>query len=297
MRHHRSFPRTLFLLCVLLSLPGFLPLFGLELAETRAKPDDLAISGDFAAVPSGATRYLRHDELLALPEVQTITEEPSQGMGQHECTVLFMADFFKYLPLKQGADCLLLRCADKWESIYKESFVKVWNPYILLRMDGKALDGITLPPPYDKEKLAPYYMNVSLSKFPGFKNTDYNNVDPTQVVEIVAATYDSYLKPWFTGPYAKLSPAAADGRTIFLNNCASCHQGPGGAVGGHVSTRPWEVLTVHATYNQKYFIDYVRNPQKYIPGVVMPTHESFTADTFDKLIAFLSAGSAPAASN
>ena len=181
-------------------------------------------------------------------------------------------------------------CADKWESIYKADFVHQWDPYILLRMDGKSLDGVTLPPPFDKEKLAPYYMNVALTKYPGFKYTDYNNVDPTQVVEITASNYDAYLKPWFSGPYADLDPQAAAGRTIFLNNCASCHQGPGGAVGGHVSTRPWEVLTVHAAYNRQYFVDYVRNPQKYIPGVVMPTHESFTPDMFDKLIAFLSAG-------
>jgi len=269
----------------------------LDLAEAKTKPDDLAISGGFAAVPTGMTRYLHHDELLALPEVTTITEEPSKGMGQHECVVLFMADFLKYVPLKPGADCLLLRCADKWESIYKADFVKQWNPYILLRMDGKNLDGVTLPPPYDKEKLSPYYMNVSATKFPGFKYTDYSNVDPTQVIEIVASNYDGYLKPWFTGKYADLGPMAADGRKIFLNNCASCHQGPGGEVGGHVSTRPWEVLTAHATYNQKYFVDYVRNPQKYIPDVVMPKHESFTSDMFDKLIAFLSAGSAPAPAN
>ena len=176
------------------------------------------------------------------------------------------ADFFKYVPLKQGADCLLLRCADKWESIYKENFVKIWNPYILLRMDGKGLDGVTLPPPYDKEKLAPYYMNVSATKFPGFKNTDYNNVDPTQVVEIVATNYDGYLKPWFSGPYANLSPMAADGRTIFLNNCASCHQGPGGAVGGHVSTRPWEVLDRACHLQPEIFHRLRAQPTKVYPG-------------------------------
>lgn len=265
----------------------------LDLAETREKPDDLAISGDFAALPARATRYVRHDDLLVLPEVRTITEEPAKRMGQHECTVLFTDDLLKHLPLKPGADCLLLRCADKWESIYRSAFVKLWNPYILLRMDGKSLDGVTLPPPYDKMKLAPYYTNVSGALFPGFQHTDYNNVNPTQVVEIVAANYDAYMKPWFSGKYAGLDLQAAAGREIFLNNCASCHQGPGGAVGGHVSTRPWEILTTHATYNKPYFIDYVRNPQKYIPGVAMPKHESYTPDTFDKLMAFLSAGSTP----
>lgn len=265
----------------------------LDLHDTKTAADDLAVSGSFAGVPGGATRYLRHADLLALAEVKTVTEEPSAGMGSHACTVLFTADLLKHLPLQTGADCLLLRCADRWESIYEKKFIDCWDPYLLLRMDGKDLDGVTLPPPYDKEKLAPYYMNVSLSQHPDFKSTDYNNVDPTQVVEIVAANYEAYLRPWFSGKYANLSPAAAAGRTIFLNNCASCHQGPDAMVGGHVSTRPWEVLTVHASYNRKYFVDYVRNPQKYIPDVAMPTHESFTEDTFDKLIAFLSAGNSP----
>lgn len=289
---HRT---LLFALCVgaLLNPWQSAAVRALELAEARTKPDDLAVSGGFAPLPEGATRYVHHDELLALPEVKTITEEPSKGMGQHECTVLFMSDFVKHLPLKPGADCMLLRCADRWESIYQADFIKRWDPYILLKMDGKSLDGVTLPPPFDKEKLSPYYTNVSLTRFPGFKYTDYNNVDPTQVIEIVATDYDAYLKPWFSGKYAEMSAPAVAGRTIFLNNCASCHQGPGGTVGGHVSTRPWEVLTAHATYNQKYFVDYVRNPQKYLPDVVMPKHESFTPEMFDKLIAFLSAGSAP----
>ena len=139
-----------------------------------------------------------------------------------------MADFFKYVPLKQGADCLLLRCADKWESIYKEDFVKIWNPYILLRMDGKNLDGVTLPPPFDKEKLAPYYMNVSATKFPGFKYTDYNNVDPTQVIEIVAANYDAYLKPWFSGHYAKLSPRQRRDGPFFSTTALPATRGRGG---------------------------------------------------------------------
>ncbi len=266
------------------------PARALELADQKSAPDDLAVSGDFAAVPAGTVRYARHADLLALPEVTTITEEPSPGMGRHECTVLFTADFLKYVPLAPGADCLLLRCADKWESIYQRDFVTRWNPYILLLMDGKSLDGVLLPAPYDTEKLAPYYTNVSASWHPDFKAADYNNVDPTQVVEIVAGNYDAYLKPWFSGKYADLGPEAAAGRAIFLNNCASCHQGPGGNVGGHVSTRPWEVLTAHATYNKSYFVDYVRNPQKYLPGVVMPSHESFTPEMFEKLVAFLSAG-------
>ena len=277
-----------------LGLRGTSQAQALALNDKKSAEDDLALSGGFAAMPpGGATSYVRHADLLALPEVKTITEEPSPGMGKHECTVLFMADLLRYLPLKPGADCLLLRCADRWESIYKEDFVSRWNPYILLRMDGKSLDGVVLPAPFDKEKLAPYYTNVSLSMYPDFKSTDYNNVDPTQVVEIVAGNYEAYMKPWFSGKYADLGPEAAAGRTIFLNNCASCHQGPGGSVGGHVSTRPWEVLVAHASYNQTYFVDYVRNPQKYIPGVAMPSHESFTEEMFKKLIAFLSAGSAP----
>lgn len=269
------------------------PAFGLDLSDEQSKPDDLALSGAFAALPDGATRYIAHADLLALPEVKSVKEEPSKGMGVHDCTILFVSDLLKHVPLKPEADCLLLRCSDKWESVYQANFINSWNPYILLKMDGKDLTDVTLPPPNEKEKLAPYYMNVSSTFSPGFDRSEYANIDPTQVIEIVAANYDAYYKPWFSGKYAKLSPEAEAGRTIFFNNCASCHQGPGGKCGGHVSTRPWEILTTYASYNQKYFVDYVRNPQKFLPDVVMPKHESFTQDTFDKLIAFLSTGSAP----
>ena len=206
-----------------LSAPGL----ALTLSETKTNADDLALSGAFAGVPAGTVRYVSHAELLALPEVTHITEEPSPGMGQHDCTVLFMADFLKSVPLASGADCILLRCADKWESIYREVFIKRWNPYILLRMDGKNLDGIALPAPFDKEKLAPYYTNVSLSRHPGFRGTDYNNVDPTQVVELVATNYDDYLKPWFSGKYANLDAQASAGRSLFINNCAVVSPGAG----------------------------------------------------------------------
>jgi cytochrome c2 len=281
--------RFIFSLFTLICL-GTSPLHvqALTLLEKPSKPDDLIVSGNFVGVPSGQKRYIAHDELVKLAKGRPLTEQPAPGVGVHKLTVLPLADLIQALPFTGSADCVLAHCADTWESEFSLDFIQTWKPYLLLLIDGKSTKGMNA---FHNEALYPYFINVSDTWSPTWKNQkELTNKDPTQVVELVAVNRADYIAPLFAGKFANLDAIAEAGRTIFINNCLACHQGPGGHPGGNVSQKPWEVIAAQAVYNTDYFKKWVRNPQSFKPGTVMPEHEHFTEDTFTKLIAFFSKG-------
>lgn len=260
----------------------------LPLTETQKGATDLAFSGQFAGVPKDAKRFVSHAALEALPAVTTVREKPMTPMAEAELMVLPLEALLAEVPLAPGADGIALRCADQWVSFYTLEFIRTWKPYVLLRHDGK-LPEEGWPLLMGREPLTPYFFNVRAAdakKLTG--QGDYGNFDPTQVVELHAVNTKEFFAPYYAGALAGLEGEAAAGRNLFLKQCFSCHQGPGG-VGGNVSQRPLAVLRIHATQNADYFRKMVKNPKQFFPQTMMPKHENFTPEMLDSLIAFLKA--------
>jgi len=270
-------------LCAALVLPSA----ALELAPARTSPYDLAVSGRLAGVPAGETRFVSWKDLRALPttKLKLIGEFVP---GEQEVTALFLSDLLKALPPAPGVDVLLATCTDGYASIYRDSFIAKYRPFLVLEINGQGPE--KWPPPGLKFNPGPYVITVSDALVPGVAQLlDVGHKRPWGVAAIELANYAEREADAFAGKWATLSPAAQAGREIWINSCASCHAGPGRIFGGTKAERPFPVLEAHAGYNRDYFKKYVRNPQGMIAGAKMEAHPHYTDEQLEELIAFITA--------
>jgi cytochrome c2 len=264
-----------------LSTAGLVPL------PNPVAPDDLRISGLFKDTPGTTVKYLSRGALLRGPEVTHLNESPAESIAAADLTVIRLDGLLRALPTDASADGVVFICSDHWESFLPLEFINRVHPYILLKYDGKTPDqGWPMFGP--TEHIAPYFCSSSTALGPKVDTrNEYGEFDATQIVEIRAANSKERYKPFYDGALAHLSPAASAGRKLFIRECNNCHQGPAG-VGGSTSQRPFNVLQIHASFNPAYFRIFVTNPKKFYPLTVMPTHEYFTPEMMNSLIAFLS---------
>jgi cytochrome c2 len=260
---------------------------GLRLHAAPNSSDDLRISGLFQGVANGGVGFLPRIALLAGPGVVHLHEKPGDSIPAADLTVVRLEVLVQALRLAPGADGIVFICADRWESFLPLEFINRVHPYLLLAYAGRTpAQGWPMFGP--TEAIAPYYCSWSRTLGPAVDtHIEFGEFDATQIVELHAVNTRARYAPFFEGPMAGLSIAAAQGRTLFLRECNNCHQGPSG-VGGNTSQRPFSLLEIHAALNTAYFRTFVRNPKKFYPLTVMPTHEYFTEEMMTQLIAFLS---------
>jgi len=260
----------------------------IDLQRERGSPFDLALSGSLAGVAPGETRYARWSDLRALPTAE-LRLDGEFVKGPQVVTALFLADLWKALPVAPGADTLLARCADGYASVYPPGFIPAYHPFIVLEINGKG-PGLW-PPPGLAFNPGPYAIAVSAGLAPAappFRDIEHKK--PWGVTGLEVASYAERFRPVYTGKWASLSPAARDGREIWVNSCASCHQGPGGIFGGTKAGRPFEAIAAYAGHDRAYFIRYVRDPKSLVPCAEMEPHPRYTDGELAGLIAFVTAG-------
>ncbi len=237
-----------------------------------------------------AARHVSRAALARLPGAKTFVDRVSPSLPPAELTGLPLASLFATLPAGAGADGLVLRAADRWESWLPLSLIEREDPYLILYYNGKAPgepDG--WPVVGGRELLVPYHAYVSRAERPGFvDDTPFGMISASQVVAIEATTWAARYAPYHAGPLARLDDLAARGRALFLRACHTCHEGPGG-VGGNLSLRPFHVLQTHATVNQAYFRFVVEDASRAYPETVMPKYPDLTPEQFAALEAFLRA--------
>lgn len=251
-------------------------------------PDELTLSGAFAGLAPGGTRIVARAELRALGGVQHRKQRLATGLPEADLEILPIAALLAAYPLAPEADMLVVRANDRWTSYWTRDFLAAREPWLLLAVDGKVPDEGWPKIPANGEPFAPYHGGVlRADEPPGMTYTPHHGVaDATQVVEIVAVNEARHFTPFFSGLLASPSPTVSEGRRLFLANCITCHQGPGG-VGGNLSRRPFILLQTHARYNAGYFRGFVANPRQFMPETIMPPHPQFTDADFEALIAFL----------
>ncbi len=259
----------------------------LDLHRERSSPYDLALTGSVAGVPAGETRYARWSELRALPTAE-LTLEGEFVKGPQTLTVVFLADLWKALPVAPGADTILASCADGYASVFTPGFIAMYRPFLVLEINGK---GPTDWPPKGLDfNPGPYVITVSADLVPAAaKYRDIEHKKPWGVATLEIATYAERFKPVYSGRWASLSPSAVDGREIWINSCASCHEGPSGIFGGTKAARPFQVIAAYAGYDRAFFVKYVRDPKSLVPCAKMEPHPRYTNAELGGLIAFITA--------
>ncbi len=278
-------PASLAAFCALLSLARG---EALELHRQRGSSFDLALTGRLAGLAAGETRYVTWAALRALP-TSALTLDGEFVKGPQELTILFLADLVKALPAEAGADTVLATCADGYAAVYTAAFISTYRPFLVLEINGQGPRA--WPPKGLDYNPGPYVVTVSPGLVPAFaRYRDAEHKKPWGVTTLEIASYADRFGALYAGRWAALSPAAREGREIWVNSCASCHPGPAGTFGGTKSGRPFPVIAAYAGADRSYFTRYIRDPKSLVPCAQMEPHPWYTDAELSGLAAFITAG-------
>ncbi len=264
------------------------PARALELHGERSSPYDLGLTGRLAGLPADQVRYASWSDLRALP-TSRLKIDGEFVEGPQELTVVFLDDLWKALPIAPGADSLLATCGDGYTSVFTSEFIARYRPFLVLEINGKGPKD--WPPPGLGYNPGPFVITVSANIVP--KAAIYRDVEhkkPWGVTTLEVASYAERFRGVYSGRWSTLSERAQDGREIWINSCASCHQGPSGIFGGTKAARPFEVIAAYAGYDRAYFMRYVRDPKSLVPCAKMEPHPRYTDNELSNLIAFITSG-------
>jgi hypothetical protein len=283
----RAGPARLAVLAAVVSLilPG--PVQALELHRERSGPTDLELVGRLAGVPAGESRFVRWADLRALPTTKLrLTGEFVPG--EQEVTVVMLEDLWKQLPRGEGVDVLLTTCRDEYAAVYRQDFITKYRPFLVMEINGEGPE--KWPPPGLTFNPAPYVISISADVVPAVAQLlDAPHKKPWGVYKIELASYAERFHDAYAGPWANLSAVAVEGREIWVNSCACCHQGPGTIFAGTKSEQPFPIIAAIACCNRPFFSLYVRTPKQANPNATMEAHPHYTDAQLSALIAFITA--------
>lgn len=257
----------------------------LTLQEAPSSPHDIALAGEIEGIPKGEKRWLKWSELRALPTEEHVIEGEFVP-GPQKVTVAFLSTLLDNLPVKSKTPTVLAYCKDGYLSVFDPAFVARWRPVLVLEINGQGPEA--WPPPGLNYNPGPTVITVEERLTPGVNGVlDIEHKRPWGVNEIHVVTADTAFANLYSDKWATLSPRGQAGRELWVNSCMSCHVGPAEKLGGTKSGRPFAVLAAHAQYNAEYFKNYVRAPQKMMPGAKMAAHPHYTDEQLLALIAFI----------
>jgi mono/diheme cytochrome c family protein len=257
----------------------------LALYTARSSPLDLEVAGDLIGLPSGSVRYVRRDELLALPQVTfTITDDPNFTAPTAVSGVL-LEQLVQRLSAHPRADLVVAICDDLYRANYPRDYVAAHHPVLVLTINGKSPDAWPKNSEGHGVYIGPYLITHREFK-PRFKILAHAEEAqiPWGVVRLEflnERTVFGAIAP--RGPHAR-DASVQHGYRIAQQNCLRCHNH--GDVGGQKAGRPWLVLAAWATAKPEYFAAYVRNPQSKNPHAEMPGNPGYDDATMQALIAY-----------
>jgi cytochrome c2 len=199
-----------------------------------------------------------------------------------ECTVLPLKVILDQYP---EFDTVFAYCYDGYISYYTPEFIAEYEPYIVLDLEGNERGDMKLDGAPD---MAPFYITFSPWITQGAEEMpDPDNKRPFGVFKLKLGTRDSLVGPLYAAPFDELNEQAIVGRELWLNNCMSCHSWVPEGPGGNLSNRNIQLVAIHAKYNQKYFHDFVQDPQVTMPDSKMPKHPHYSDETIEQIRQFL----------
>lgn len=249
--------------------------------SVAAEPEgELPLEVNFA----GSTDSWSFEKIAALPS-ESFTFDDGSYFDGRAVKVVPMATFWDAVDPEGTADVMTAYCKDKYFSVYTREFVETYNPFIIYEVDGNKpsawTDGL--------ENASPFFISCAFEEgTPPYQ--DKGHKQPWGVQSVTFGKYDDMFAAFYTGEFAELSHPAKEGRFIWINSCASCHNGPNNGIGGHKAARPWEVLAIHAQHNETYFTNYTRDPKSINPMATMEPHPQYSDEQMAALVAFLTTG-------
>lgn len=252
----------------------------IPLYTQRSSPGDLEIGGELAGLPPGATRYLRYDDLLNLPqETVTITDDnfraPTQISGVSLAKLAAL--------LGRHADMIVAICYDSYRSNYSPEYLVAHDPILVLRVNGQTRDHWPKAP--NGDRLTPYVISHPQFK-PRFKVLSHDDEAqiPYGVTRIEFHRGARVYAPILPAEQWRGNQMVQDGYRIAREDCFRCHDsgGEGGTLGHH----SWTDLGNMAASNPERFRKIIHDPASVRPGARMPGEPGYDAATLDALLEY-----------
>jgi len=262
------------------------------LHEKRQNPSDLEVSGALVGLPPDSTRYITHNELMAMPLVSFTASGDTNFTGPTKITGVKLDDLARALGASRASDMVVAICDDEYRANYPRAYLAAHHPVLVLEVDGKPPAGWPKDSQEHKFDMGPYM--ISNPKFtPSFKIRSHEDEPqiPWGVVRIEfrdEKVVFGAIAP--RGPHAQ-DRDVQDGFRIAQQNCYRCHNA--GSEGGQKSGRPWLVLAAWAAADPAYFADYLHDPKKRNEHAEMPENRGYDQATIGALRAYFASFISP----
>jgi len=256
-----------------------------QLHEKRASAFDLEVAGDLAGVAPGTSRYLRREDLLALPQVSYTVTDDANFKGPTQVSGVSLEELTQHLSASPQADLVVAICDDLYRAHYSRSYITAHAPLLVLLINGKAPGDWPKAEDAHGMGMGPYLIShpVFTSRSKVLSQPEEPQI-PWGVIRLEFGNEEKVLGAIAPlGPNAK-EPAVQDGYQIAKQNCFRCHNM--GEEGGQKAGRPWAVLATWANASPKYFGAYVRDPKSKNPHAQMPGNPNYDDATIHALISY-----------
>jgi mono/diheme cytochrome c family protein len=255
------------------------------LHEKRQLPTDLEVSGALAGLPADSTRYITHEELLAMPQVNFTVTDDTNFTGSTKIRGVKLEDLARTLGASPSSDMVVAICDDAYRANYPRAYLAAHHPVLVLEVNGKPPAGWPKDSQEHKFDMGPYM--ISHPGFtPSYKILSHSDEPqiPWGVVRIELREEKivfGAIAP--RGPHAQ-DRAVQDGFRIAQQNCYRCHNA--GREGGRKSGRSWEFLGALAAESPMNFAAYIRAPLANSPQAQMPGNPQYDDATLAALTAY-----------
>jgi hypothetical protein len=249
----------------------------------RSSAGDLEVGGELAGLPAGATRYIRYEDLLKLPQ-QTYTESGDSNLAPGtRIGGVPLEDLARLLRPSQNDALIVAVCDDRYQAHYPRAYVAAHHPLLVLRIDGELRDH--WPHARDGGTLGPYLISHPFFK-PSFKVLSHED-EPQIPYGVVRLEFHDESRVYGSihprGKWSAGSPVE-QGYIIARQDCFRCHNN--GDEGGAKAGRSWMQLASCARRNPELFRKTIHDPASINPKAAMPAHKDYDEATLEALTAY-----------
>jgi len=253
------------------------------LMPTRSSAGDLEIGGELPGLPRGTLRYIRYEDLLALPQETYTISDDSNFNGEAQISGVALTTLAKLFGESSHSDMIVAICYDKYRSNYPSDYLAAHHPILVLKINGRLRD--KWPSSEHGGPLGPYLISHPPFK-PSFSVLSHK--DEAQI-PFGVTRLDFRTEAVVFGTIRPADNWTKDskvwqGYRIASRYCYRCHSLYG--EGGELASRLWLVLAAWAATDAVSFEAYIRKPQSIQPCAMMPAHPEYDDATLATLTAY-----------
>ncbi len=100
--------------------------------EKRQLATDLEVSGALAGLPSGSTRFLTREELLAMPKTDFTVADDTNFRGPARIRGVRLEDLARRLAVSPQSDMIVAICDDEYRANYPHDYLAAHHPVLVL---------------------------------------------------------------------------------------------------------------------------------------------------------------------